>query len=57
MQHEGVLVVDQDPTAMDVDVVVVAIAALVFLAAEVVSLVELLQEKGETRSLAKFLVK
>jgi hypothetical protein len=57
MQHEGVLVVDQDPTAMDVDVVVVAIAALVFLAAEVVSLVELLQEKGETGSLAKFLVK
>jgi hypothetical protein len=55
MQHKGVVVVDQDPTTMDVDVV--AVAAMVFLVVEVVSLVELLQEKGDTRSLAKFVGK
>jgi hypothetical protein len=48
MQHKGVVVVDQDPTTVDVDVAMVAATAVVFLAAEVVSLVELLQEKGET---------
>jgi hypothetical protein len=38
------MVVDQDPTTVDV----VAAVAVVFLSAKVVSLVELLQEKRET---------
>jgi hypothetical protein len=44
MQHEGVMVVDQDTTTVDA----VAAAAVVLLSAKMVSLVELLQEKRET---------